>query len=532
MIVLFGDSVHTLFPEVSEDTCKAFGFLLVLPTVFMPLNLLSVPSVFSSLATVLLVLIILFDGFWKTQAPGSILDPMPTSLGPELNHMNWLGGIGLILAGFGGHGVMPSIARDMKHPEAVDRIFNMAFTVAAAISMLAGGAGYLMMGDKVSDEITRDMMKPKYGYPKVLNYIAIWMIIVTPLTKFGLCTRPLHIAIEGFLNLAPAAGVVAPPPPPQRQRAMSISQAISSSISQTLSHVATSDYAITDESGFDMPKTPVEPTIMEVDPVKESSKGVLRMVSRTILTAACVIAAIVLPGFEKVMAFLGSFSAFLICIILPVSLSCICQYTNSRRSFSTSASVPRSPWSTTAQRRSSPRNSSTPSTSSRSSSPSSSCLSAPCGPSSPPRDASMGTCKHVSISRITPLIHHHDHIFSFFVSVYALCLVPFSVSSVLTSIVFSLLLPSSPPHFYCYVYAAGFVTRVVRKLKLLVAALPKHPPATREFVANAVDNVKFPGRGMISSTSLLLYSTGALVVLVFLLVLVLAFLGSNSISTA
>jgi vesicular inhibitory amino acid transporter len=166
------------------------------------------------------------------------------------------------------------------------------------------------------------MMKPKYGYPPFLNHIAIWMIIITPLTKFGLCSRPLHIAVEGFLNLAPAAAVVAPPPPPPRPRTHSISHAFSSAISQTLSNVATSDYVFTDDSGLDLPKTPIEPVFTpEVDTVKESSKGVLRMVSRGLLTAGCVVAAIVLPGFEKVMAFLGSFSAFLICIILPVSLS-------------------------------------------------------------------------------------------------------------------------------------------------------------------------------------------------------------------
>jgi len=54
---------------------------------------------------------------------------------------------------------------------------------------------------------------------------------------------------------------------------------------------------------------------------KEGMKAVLRVGSRIITTGVCVITAILLPGFGKVMAFLGSFSAFLICIILPVSLS-------------------------------------------------------------------------------------------------------------------------------------------------------------------------------------------------------------------
>jgi len=53
---------------------------------------------------------------------------------------------------------------------------------------------------------------------------------------------------------------------------------------------------------------------------KENMKTVFRVGSRIVTTGVCVITAILLPGFGKVMAFLGSFSAFLICIILPVSL--------------------------------------------------------------------------------------------------------------------------------------------------------------------------------------------------------------------
>jgi hypothetical protein len=48
-------------------------------------------------------------------------------------------------------------------------------------------------------------------------------------------------------------------------------------------------------------------------------KAVGRIVSRTAITAACTAAAVGIPDFGKVMAFLGSFSAFLICVILPVS---------------------------------------------------------------------------------------------------------------------------------------------------------------------------------------------------------------------
>jgi hypothetical protein len=64
----------------------------------------------------------------------------------------------------------------------------------------------MMMGDSVSDEvrsltlaavltrqITQDLMLTKYHYPRALNIFATWMIVVNPLTKFGLCTRPVSI---------------------------------------------------------------------------------------------------------------------------------------------------------------------------------------------------------------------------------------------------------------------------------------------------------------------------------------------------
>lgn len=35
-------------------------------------------------------------------------------------------------------------------------------------------------------------MQPKYGYPRWLNLFAMWMIVIIPLTKFGLCSRPVR----------------------------------------------------------------------------------------------------------------------------------------------------------------------------------------------------------------------------------------------------------------------------------------------------------------------------------------------------
>lgn len=44
-----------------------------------------------------------------------------------------------------------------------------------------------------------------------------------------------------------------------------------------------------------------------------------RLIARVGVTAACVVVAILLPEFERLMAFLGSFTTFFICVLLPVS---------------------------------------------------------------------------------------------------------------------------------------------------------------------------------------------------------------------
>ncbi|BEI87644.1 uncharacterized protein CcaverHIS019_0103620 [Cutaneotrichosporon cavernicola] len=317
LMVLLGDSLNALFPSVSSDMWKVIGLFVILPTTFMPLWLLSFPSVISTFCTVLLIGIVVFDGLWKTKAPGSIMDPMPTHLGPQLEGANWLGGVGLVLAGFGGHAVIPSIARDMKHPESATRVFNIAFTVACIISFAAGATGYLMFGNEVSDQITRDLKNPAYGYPTVLNAFAVWMIISAPVSKFGLCSRPLNIAVEGFLGLAPNPAVH-----PPRDRRRSVVEQVSSSLGTGLAAAGASDY-LADDLYDERPKTPVTPLTPLYDPNAtrrgEGWKGIARIVSRTIITVGCTATAILLPGFEKVMAFLGNCSSFLICIILPMS---------------------------------------------------------------------------------------------------------------------------------------------------------------------------------------------------------------------
>ncbi|ORY26805.1 transmembrane amino acid transporter protein-domain-containing protein [Naematelia encephala] len=321
LIVLFGDSLEAIHPQISSNMYKIIGFFIILPTALMPLRLLSLPSLLSSVSSLLLVIVILVDGFLKSSPPGSIRHPASTSLGPEWTGANWLGGIGLILAGFGGHACMPNLVKDMRNPEHFDGIIDIAFVTATAISFVAGAAGYLMIGNTVSDEITRDLMLERYGYPRWLNLLALWMIVVNPVTKFGLASRPLNVTIESILSIAPSIRHVRRPASSGMTEQSEEVILDSSLPSPTASRVRPrASSSISKFSGaFSAGVEPAFPHLAINSAREEKSKAAFRVLSRTVVTALCTLAAIALPGFGRVMAFLGSFSAFLICIILPLS---------------------------------------------------------------------------------------------------------------------------------------------------------------------------------------------------------------------
>lgn len=83
------------------------------------------------------------------------------------------------------------------------------------------------------------------------------------------------------------------------------------------------DYAIGGSSAFTIPTTgafaPPPPASQGHEAARAASRKTAgRLVARVGVTAACVGVAILLPEFERLMAFLGSFTTFFICVLLPV----------------------------------------------------------------------------------------------------------------------------------------------------------------------------------------------------------------------
>ncbi len=98
----------------------------------------------------------------------------------------------------------------MIDPGQFDRMIEWAFAIATFIYTIIGVTGYIMFGTEVSDEasnpstpsescskvadnelqFSQDLMTTP-GFNMNLNKIALWGLVIAPLSKFALSTRPV-----------------------------------------------------------------------------------------------------------------------------------------------------------------------------------------------------------------------------------------------------------------------------------------------------------------------------------------------------
>ncbi|KAH9857857.1 transmembrane amino acid transporter protein-domain-containing protein [Lenzites betulinus] len=274
LVTLYADSLYAVIPHYSPNTYKIIGLVILIPAVLMPLSVLSYASIAGIFSLVAIIGIILFDGFTKFDSPGSLWKPADMSLGID-NYRELGVAFGLFMAGFSGHAVIPTLARDMIDPSRFDEMINWAFAIATGIYAVLGVAGYMMFGNSVSDEFSQDLMK--HNVHPSLNTVALWGLVITPLSKFALAARPLNVTLEVLLG------------------------------------IDTSGIAAASEHGTTLPNAGA--------PLRTSPRAVksaLIALERAALTAAAVAVSIVVPEFAAVMAVLGSTFSFVLCVIGPV----------------------------------------------------------------------------------------------------------------------------------------------------------------------------------------------------------------------
>lgn len=263
LVVLFADSLDALIPGWGLTEWKLFCGLILTPLGFVPLRFLSFTSILGILCCFGITIAILVDGLLKPHQPGSLVEPAKTYLYPA----NWLTlpiSLGLLMSPWGGHAVFPNIYRDMRHPYKYRKSVNFTYVFTFLLDLLMAVVGYLMFGDGVKDEITRNIVTTD-GYPKWISLLIVTAIAIIPITKVPLNARPIVSTLEISLGLD--------------TRAMADTA------------------ALTGLSGF--------------------TRGCLKVTVRVLCTVLFVLLAILVPDFDRIMSLIGAVACFTICIILP-----------------------------------------------------------------------------------------------------------------------------------------------------------------------------------------------------------------------
>jgi vesicular inhibitory amino acid transporter len=164
---------------------------------------------------------------------------------------------------------------------------------ATTVYLAIGGAGYLMFGRSVHDEvginalsgccrltmqqISIDLLNTP-GYSAFLNTLALWTFVISPLSKYALTTRPVNMTLEIMFGLEERL----PPTAPDDQSAK--------------------------------PRT----LTLHGHPPGASRLNLRRagvVFERVGFTLASIAVSIFVPAFSSVMALIGAGAAFLLCVV-------------------------------------------------------------------------------------------------------------------------------------------------------------------------------------------------------------------------
>ena len=309
LVILFADSLNALLPSLGITQWKILLGIIMIPLSFVPLRFLSFTSVLGILSCLGIVTLIFVDGFIKKTSPGSLLQPAHCPVWPS----RWSElplSFGLLMSPWGGHSVFPNIYRDMRHPAKYTRAINYTYVFTYLLDVAVAVAGYVMFGLHVHDEVTSNIFLTP-GYPKGIAICIIVFISIIPITKIPLNSRPIFLVCEALCGLAPG---------PQ-----------DSSTDPAAPAIPTHDDDHDDDNDNDNENNPNKKkksssfTTTLISRLRKFlhayTRPLLRSLIRTSILILITILSIIVPGFDTVMALLGSAMAFSICIILPLSFN-------------------------------------------------------------------------------------------------------------------------------------------------------------------------------------------------------------------
>ncbi|KAI7882722.1 hypothetical protein K492DRAFT_144712 [Lichtheimia hyalospora FSU 10163] len=260
LVIFLSDTISSLFPALPRIIVSLISFLVLTPMLFVPVRHLSYASLLGVLIAVSILFILLYDGFSKPDAPGSLIESAETEIFPS----NWRImplSFGLIMAGFAGHSVFPTIYRDMEDPKQYKSVVNWCYVATAIVYFFVAACGYRMFGVDTLEEITQNIVTiPEYN--RLVNLAVLWLLALNPVSKYGLSLRPVVTTISLWLLNKPGIDAWCKENP---------------------------------RCGWMLPG-----------------------IGTLILSATIVMMAYLVPGFDNVMGLLGAFFAFAISAIFPL----------------------------------------------------------------------------------------------------------------------------------------------------------------------------------------------------------------------
>ncbi|XP_062168233.1 amino acid transporter AVT1D [Alnus glutinosa] len=199
-IIMMSDNLASLFPNTrlsfagiclgSHQTFSILATLIVLPTVWLRnLSLLSYLSGGGVVASILVALCLLWVG---------VVDQVgfhPSGTALDLTNLSVT--IGIFGFSYSGHSVFPNIYTSMKEPSQFPSVLIASFAFCFFIYTGVAICGFLMFGDSVKSQFSLNMPREF-----VASNIAIWTMVVNPLTKYALTIAPIALSLEELLPSA------------------------------------------------------------------------------------------------------------------------------------------------------------------------------------------------------------------------------------------------------------------------------------------------------------------------------------------
>eukprot|EP00753_Platysulcus_tardus_P004763 PLAT12672.1.p1 GENE.PLAT12672.1~~PLAT12672.1.p1 ORF type:complete len:480 (-),score=146.65 PLAT12672.1:41-1456(-) len=183
-IILEATNLQHLLPSHSVTWYAWVMTAIIWPTLFLTdLRLLSILATGGVICTLLVAAVLVY---LSVLPPDVLVKPAETQLlGPDLSLS-----FGIMLVGYAGHSVFPSLFASMKEPEKLPRVLNRTYIVTFLTYAVVASFGYLKFGTACMQELTLNLRT------STLADTVIWLFVVNTYTKMPLTLLPFFAGVE------------------------------------------------------------------------------------------------------------------------------------------------------------------------------------------------------------------------------------------------------------------------------------------------------------------------------------------------